>query len=80
MVCFLQHLDEDVRRERQTVLGDNETIQSSVVLVRDLVKKFEKKKFKSNANSTYYAVNHLNFQVQQRACFGLLGISFSPSE
>lgn len=55
------------------ILDDNETTTSSVILVRDLVKQFKKKKSKSTGNQIYFAVNHLNFHVQKRACFGLLG-------
>ncbi|CAF4216122.1 unnamed protein product, partial [Rotaria sordida] len=65
--------DEDVRRERQLILHDNETTKSSVIVVGDLVKEFKEGKSKSNDKSTYLAVNHLNFHVQKRACFGLLG-------
>ncbi|CAF0750661.1 unnamed protein product [Adineta steineri] len=61
------HLDEDVRRERESILQDNETTKSSVILVRDLIKQFKKRK------SIYTAVDHLNFHVHKRACFGLLG-------
>jgi ABC-type glutathione transport system ATPase component len=66
-------LDEDVRRERQLISHDNETTKSSVVLVKDLVKTFKKRKTKSSGNRIYTAVDHLNFHVQTRACFGLLG-------
>ncbi|CAF4304068.1 unnamed protein product [Rotaria sp. Silwood2] len=65
-------LDEDVRQERQTILQDNETKTSSVIVVEDLVKQFKKRKSKSNEKQNYLAVNHLNFHVQKRACFGLL--------
>ncbi|CAF1240137.1 unnamed protein product [Adineta steineri] len=61
------HLDEDVRREREMILQDNEITKSSVILVRDLIKQFKKRK------SIYTAVDHLNFHVHKRACFGLLG-------
>jgi ABC-type oligopeptide transport system ATPase subunit len=47
---------------------------SSVILVRDLVKQFQKRKSKSSGKQIYMAVNHLNFHVQKRACFGLLGM------
>ncbi|CAF1233873.1 unnamed protein product [Adineta ricciae] len=67
------HLDEDVRRERQLLQQDNETTKASVILVRDLVKRFQKKRGKSNSKQDYFAVNHVNFHVKQRACFGLLG-------
>jgi len=48
-------------------------INASVILVRDLVKQFKKRKSKSSGNRIYLAVDHLNFHVQKRACFGLLG-------
>ena len=80
MVCLLQHLDEDVRRERDLVLGNNELTQSSVILVRDLAKRFKKKKGKSKKKIAYYAVDHLNFLVQRKACFGLLGTTFFHSK
>ncbi|CAF1258424.1 unnamed protein product [Rotaria sp. Silwood1] len=66
-------LDEDVRRERQLILQDNEMSKTSVIVVEDLVKKFTKRKAKSSGKQNYLAVNHLNFHVQKRACFGLLG-------
>ena len=68
-------MDEDVRQERRSVLQNNEVSQSSVVVVRDLVKRFKKKKSKSKDKRIYYAVDHLNFQVPRKACFGLLGNS-----
>ena len=80
LIYFSQHLDEDVRRERNLVLGNNEITQSSVILVRDLAKRFEKKKGKSKEKRVYYAVDHLNFLVQRRACFGLLGTTFYHSK
>jgi ABC-type oligopeptide transport system ATPase subunit len=55
-------------------MHDNETANASVILVQDLVKQFEKRKSKSTSQRIYLAVNHLNFHVQKRACFGLLGI------
>ncbi|UJR09005.1 hypothetical protein I4U23_013254 [Adineta vaga] len=67
------HLDEDVRRERQLILQDNETTNTSVILVRDLVKRFKKRKSKARAERDYLAVNHVNFHVKKSACFGLLG-------
>ena len=65
--AHIQNLDEDVRSERDLV--QNDITQSSVVVVRDLLKKFRKAK----KEPIYTAVDHLNFYVQQRACFGLLG-------
>jgi ABC-type antimicrobial peptide transport system ATPase subunit len=44
-----------------------------VILVRDLIKQFDKRNGKASRRSTYTAVDHLNFNVQKRACFGLLG-------
>jgi ABC-type multidrug transport system ATPase subunit len=46
---------------------------STVILVRDLVQKFKKRKQKSLVRGVYTAVDHLNFHVAKRACFGLLG-------
>jgi len=66
-------LDEDVRQERQMILRNDQTISSAVIIVKDLIKKFKKKKSKDKTEQIYYAVNHVNFHVQKRACFGLLG-------
>ncbi|UJR36715.1 hypothetical protein I4U23_029431 [Adineta vaga] len=66
------HLDDDVRNERQAVLQESSSsyspsASSSVVLVRDLLQRFKKR------NNIYTAVDHLNFRVTKRSCFGLLG-------
>ena len=52
---------------------------SFVVLVRDLVQRFKKRKAKSFKDRIYTAVDHLNFRVAKKSCFGLLGISLSLS-
>lgn len=44
-----------------------------MILVRDLIKQFRKRRNKSSDEETYLAVNHLNFYVQKKECFGLLG-------
>lgn len=54
-------------------MRNNQATQGSVVVVQDLIKQFEKKISKSSGRQIYLAVNHLNFYVQKRACFGLLG-------
>lgn len=66
-------MDEDVRVERQLISEDNDVTRESVIVVKDLVKRFKRKKTKSNDDRFYLAVDHLNFHVQKRACFGLLG-------
>ncbi len=76
-ICLFQNLDEDVQRERQLIMQGNAAVIGSVIVVKDLVKKFNTKKTKSNGNRVYLAVDHLNFLVQKRACFGLLGIEYS---
>jgi ABC-type oligopeptide transport system ATPase subunit len=48
--------------------------QASVILVQDLVKTFKKRKSKSTGDRIYFAVDHLNFHVKKKACFGLLGM------
>lgn len=63
---LFQHLDEDVRTERQLILHEN---IDSVIVVRDLVRIFHKRLFRQPSR----AVDHLNFQVTKRSCFGLLG-------
>ncbi|CAF4058228.1 unnamed protein product, partial [Adineta steineri] len=67
------HLDEDVRNERQSILRESTSSTSSVVLVRDLVQQFKKRKNKSSGQRIYTAVDHLNFRVTKKSCFGLLG-------
>ena len=73
-IGLFKHLDEDVHEERRLISQDNELTKSSVIVVQDLIKEFEKRKSKFNSKRTYLAVNYLNFHVQKRACFGLLGI------
>ncbi|CAF3375160.1 unnamed protein product [Rotaria sp. Silwood1] len=68
------HLDEDVRIERESILKEYEQSTSTVILVRDLVKQFTKRKEKSLTRRIYTAVDHLNFRVSTRSCFGLLGV------
>ncbi len=68
-------MDEDVRNERRLILQENSSSSSSVILVRDLVQRFKKRKEKSIHRRIYTAVDHLNFRVTKRSCFGLLGIS-----
>ncbi|CAF4618859.1 unnamed protein product [Rotaria sp. Silwood1] len=65
--------DEDVRIERESILKEYEQSTSTVILVRDLVKQFTKRKEKSLTRRIYTAVDHLNFRVSTRSCFGLLG-------
>ncbi|CAF5225844.1 unnamed protein product, partial [Rotaria magnacalcarata] len=67
------NLDEDVKLERRLILQDNPIATESVIVVKDLVKAFNSEKKQSNGDRVYLAVNHLNFHVQKRACFGLLG-------
>ncbi|CAF0848696.1 unnamed protein product [Rotaria sordida] len=69
------HLDEDVRNERRLLFGENHLSTSSVILVRDIVKRFKKRKEKSIHRRIYTAVDHLNFYVTKRSCFGLLGVN-----
>jgi len=59
-------LDVDVQTERQLVLHENIQKTSSVLLVRDLVRQFKKQ-------TSSFVVDHLNFRVTKRSCFGLLG-------
>ncbi|CAF4147319.1 unnamed protein product [Rotaria sp. Silwood2] len=66
-------LDEDVRNERRLIFEENNLSTSSVILVRDVVKRFKKRKEKSFQRRIFTAVNHLNFHVAKRSCFGLLG-------
>jgi len=66
-------LDEDVRRERRLILENHASTNDAVILVRDLIKEFRKRQKKSSEEQMYLAVNHLNFYVQKRECFGLLG-------
>lgn len=73
MFPSVQDLDEDVRHERDLILANDPSVSQSVVLVRDLIKKFEKRQKKSIKKREYIAVDHLNFHVQRRECFGLLG-------
>ncbi|CAF0732502.1 unnamed protein product [Adineta steineri] len=67
------HLDEDVRNERQSILRESTSSTSSVVLVRDLVQQFKKRKNKSSDQRIYTAVDHLNFRVTKKSCFGANG-------
>ncbi|CAF3938721.1 unnamed protein product [Rotaria magnacalcarata] len=67
------HLDEDVRNERRLLREETNLSASSVILVRDLAKRFKKRKEKSLHRRIFTAVDHLNFHVTQRSCFGLLG-------
>ena len=70
-----QHLDEDVRQERRLIMNDTSptTQPSSVIVVRDLVQRFKKRKGKGLGSRVYTAVDHLNFRVSKQSCFGLLG-------
>ncbi|CAF0884648.1 unnamed protein product [Didymodactylos carnosus] len=45
----------------------------AVIYVQDLLITFEKRKEKSFRSQLYTAVDHLNFHVDKRSCFGLLG-------
>ncbi|CAF3997885.1 unnamed protein product [Rotaria sp. Silwood2] len=67
------HLDEDVRIERESILQEHQSSASTVILVRDLVKQFTKRKEKSFTRRIYTAVDHLNFRVPTRSCFGANG-------
>ncbi|CAF0922953.1 unnamed protein product [Adineta ricciae] len=72
------HLDEDVRNERQAVLqnslsSSSSSSSSSVIFVRDLVQRFKKRNNTTLSSRIYTAVDHLNFRVTKRSCFGLLG-------
>ncbi|CAF0914028.1 unnamed protein product [Rotaria sp. Silwood1] len=67
------HLDEDVRNERRLLFEENSLSTSSVILVRDVVKRFKKRKEKSLQRRIFTPVDHLNFHVTKRSCFGLLG-------
>ncbi|CAF1280253.1 unnamed protein product [Rotaria sordida] len=66
-------LDKDVRDERRMILNNKELFTSSVVLARDLVQQFKKRKGKSLFSPYFTAVDHLNFYVPKQSCFGLLG-------
>ena len=55
------------------ILENHASTQQAVILVRDLIKEFKKRQKKSSEERMYLAVNHLNFYVQKRECFGLLG-------
>ncbi|CAF3480607.1 unnamed protein product [Rotaria socialis] len=66
-------LDKDVRDERRMVHANRDSFTSNVVLVRDLVQRFRKRKGKSILRSYSTTVDHLNFYVPKQACFGLLG-------
>ncbi|CAF3610572.1 unnamed protein product [Rotaria sordida] len=66
-------LDEDVRNERQLILNRSQLTKSAVVIVRDLVQEFKKRKEKSVEKRIHRAVDHLNFFVSPSSCFGLLG-------
>ncbi|CAF3926709.1 unnamed protein product [Rotaria sordida] len=66
-------LDEDVRNERQLILNQSQLTKSAVVIVRDLVQEFKKRKEKSVEKRIHRAVDHLNFFVSPSSCFGLLG-------
>ncbi|CAF4073177.1 unnamed protein product, partial [Rotaria sp. Silwood2] len=66
-------LDKDVRDERRIILNNRELSTSAVVLVRDLVQQFKKRKGKSLFSPYFTAVDHLNFYVSKQSCFGLLG-------
>ncbi|CAM4944466.1 unnamed protein product [Rotaria socialis] len=68
-----ENLDEDVRNERRLLKEEANLLASSVILVRDLVKRFKKRKEKSLHRRIFTAVDHLNFHVTHRSCFGLLG-------
>jgi ABC-type glutathione transport system ATPase component len=70
-------LDEDVRNERRTILQEDLSSTSAVIFVRDLVQRFKKRKGKGVRSRIYTAVDHLNFRVTKRSCFGLLGIILS---
>ncbi|CAF3058575.1 unnamed protein product [Rotaria sp. Silwood2] len=68
-------LDEDVRNERQLILNRSQLTKSAVVIVRDLVQEFKKRKEKSVVKRIHRAVDHLNFFVSPSSCFGLLGVN-----
>ncbi|CAF2897084.1 unnamed protein product [Rotaria sp. Silwood2] len=72
-------LDKDVRDERRIILNNRELSTSAVVLVRDLVQQFKKRKGKSLFSPYFTAVDHLNFYVSKQSCFGLLGIENSSN-
>jgi ABC-type multidrug transport system ATPase subunit len=55
------------------ILRENSASSSSVIVVRDLVQRFKKRKEKSLSRRIYTAVDHLNFHVAKKSCFGLLG-------
>ncbi|CAF3435385.1 unnamed protein product [Rotaria sp. Silwood1] len=66
-------LDKDVRDERRMILNNRALFTSTVVLVRDLVQQFKKRKRKLLFSPYFTAVDHLNFYVPKQSCFGLLG-------
>jgi ABC-type glutathione transport system ATPase component len=70
-------LDEDVRNERRLILQEDLSSTSAVIVVRDLVQRFKKRGGKGMRSRIYTAVDHLNFRVTKRSCFGLLGILLS---
>lgn len=55
------------------IMNNGELLKSAVVVVRDLVQKFRKRKAKSLFSPYFTAVDHLNFYVPKQSCFGLLG-------
>lgn len=63
-----------MRQERREIVNDTKAIvSSSVIVVRDLVQRFKKRKDKTLGSRVYTAVDHLNFRVAKQSCFGLLG-------
>ncbi|CAF3485087.1 unnamed protein product [Rotaria sp. Silwood1] len=55
------------------ILNNRGLFTSTVVLVRDLVQQFKKRKRKLLFSPYFTAVDHLNFYVPKQSCFGLLG-------
>ncbi|CAF1549864.1 unnamed protein product, partial [Didymodactylos carnosus] len=81
-----KNLPDDVKRERNIIhavetnnVGTNPVekgitnLSSMVIIVKDLIQQFKKRKSKSSYRSLYTAVDHLNFGVTNQSCFGLLG-------
>ncbi|CAF1607738.1 unnamed protein product, partial [Adineta ricciae] len=68
-----EHLDEDVRNERELIINKNTVLDTSIIFVRDLVQGFKKRKEKSMHRQSCTIIDHLNFFVPKQSCFGLLG-------
>jgi hypothetical protein len=68
---FLLKFEEDVQAEFDRIKQSDlkQLSKSETLVVSNIVKKFKKKK------KEFYAVNHVSFGVENKECFGLLGMN-----